>query len=70
MPQLTGLELAARAKELSTDLPVVLITGYSDSADMQRVGQLGIEACLKKPFRMDDLLDTLRELARPNSDPH
>ena len=70
MPQLTGIELATRAKALSEDLPVVLITGYSDSADMQRVGQLGIEACLKKPFRMDDLLDTLRELARPKPDPH
>lgn len=66
MPQLTGIELATQAKELCPDLPVVLITGYSDSTDMQRVGQLGIEACLKKPFRMDDLLVTLRDLAQPN----
>ena len=60
MPQLSGLQLARHAKSLRQDLPVILITGYTHTSDLQQVAELGLEGCLKKPFRMDDLLNALR----------
>jgi len=65
MPQINGLQLARRAKELRPALPVVLITGYTHTSDLQQVRELGLEGCLKKPFRMDELLTTLHDIVGP-----
>ncbi len=62
MPQISGLQLARRAKELRPTLPVILITGYTHTSDLQQVSELGLEGCLKKPFRMDELLNALRDI--------
>ncbi len=62
MPQVSGLQLSKRAKELRPSLPVILITGYTQTSDLMQVQELGLESCLKKPFRMDDLLLELRKL--------
>lgn len=67
MPQISGLQLARRAKELRPALPVVLITGYTHTDDMHQVRELGLEGCLKKPFRMDELLDTLQTIVGRSS---
>ncbi|MDP5052992.1 MAG: response regulator, partial [Congregibacter sp.] len=62
MPQISGLQLARRAKELRPALPVILITGYTHTSDLMQVQELGLEGCLKKPFRMDDLLWALAKV--------
>ena len=65
MPQISGLQLSRRAKELRPDLPVILITGYTHTSDLMQVKELGLEGCLKKPFRMDDLLAALARTTGP-----
>ena len=67
MPQVSGLQLSRRAKELRPELPVILITGYSHTSDLMQVRELGLEGCLKKPFRMDDLLQTLHSVTGQTS---
>ena len=67
MPQISGLQLSRRAKELRPELPVILITGYSHTSDLMQVRELGLEGCLKKPFRMDDLLQTLHSVTGQTS---
>jgi len=62
MPQVSGLQLSKRAKELRPSLPVILITGYTQTSDLMQVQEQGLESLLKKPFRMDDLLLELRKL--------
>ena len=64
MPQVSGLQLSKRAKQLRPDLPVILITGYTQTSDLMQVQELGLESCLKKPFRMDDLLHELRRFTQ------
>ena len=68
MPQMSGLELAELAHSLPTPVPVVIITGYADKADKGRVAELGVGRVLSKPFRIDDLLDAVRENARSVAD--
>ena len=63
MPHVSGLDIAAHAKQLRGELPVVLITGFPDSSVSGTAEKLGIERFLKKPFRIDDLLVAVRELA-------
>jgi len=67
MPQVSGLQLSRRAKELRPDLPIILITGYTHTSDLMQVQELGLESCMKKPFRMDDLLLELRKVTQTDS---
>ena len=69
MPTLTGAELTERARQLLPQLPIALITGYTREEDLQTLQALGINQVLKKPFRIDELVDTVRKLfaARPGA---
>ena len=59
MPEMNGAQLAAAAKELRAELPIVFITGYADSALLERLQEMGIQV-VTKPFRMDTLAGALR----------
>lgn len=56
MPEMTGLELAARLRGGGAALPVLLITGSPSAAIVARAAQLGIERVLEKPPEETDLL--------------
>jgi two-component system, LuxR family, response regulator FixJ len=56
MPEMTGLELAARLRGVGRNIPVLLITGAPSQAIVARAAQLGIEKVLEKPPDEDDLL--------------
>jgi FixJ family two-component response regulator len=56
MPDMTGLELAARLRDDGADIPVMLITGSSSPAIVARAAQLGIERVLEKPPTERELL--------------
>jgi two-component system phosphate regulon response regulator PhoB len=63
MPRMGGLELLAALKSdpMTCDLPVVLITG-DEQAPAAAAGY-GAAACLTKPLRARELLDTAGALA-------
>ena len=56
MPQVTGLELAARLRAQGDPLPIMLITGSSSPAISARAKALGIEQVLEKPPAEQELL--------------
>ena len=59
MPRMSGLELCTRVKALPQVIPVVLVTGYQDTA---RAKAIGVDHVLPKPFSVVDLLRIAREL--------
>ena len=62
MPGINGAEVARAAREVWTDLPVVLATGYADTDAIESA--IGNEAhLLRKPFRIDELLDAVSAVA-------
>ncbi len=56
MPQMTGLELAAKLRTAGEAIPVLLITGSPSPAIVARAAELGIEKVLEKPPDENDLL--------------
>ena len=60
MPGLTGLELIHSLRELKPDLPVVLLSGYSEVVDEQSAKQLGVRHFLSKPMHITELFEALR----------
>ena len=60
---MTGLELSERVKALHPNLPIILITAFAGNKDTQRMERIGIGRFLAKPFRIDELMDAISELA-------
>ncbi len=57
MPEMTGAELAHRLREQAPDLPVVLLTGYTDPEEaIDKVDDI-----LSKPFKLEELEATIQK---------
>ncbi|MGZ4469104.1 MAG: response regulator transcription factor [Nocardioidaceae bacterium] len=66
MPRLDGFETASalRADPETAHIPIVMVTGRSALADMERGEALGVDAYLAKPFEPAELVSVVRSLAR------
>jgi excisionase family DNA binding protein len=56
MPGMDGLSVIREAKRLKTDIPVIIITGYSTEASAIEAVNLGVTGYLTKPFRVPQVL--------------
>ncbi len=61
MPRLTGLQLAARLREVRPNLPIVLCTGLSMVIPPDRLQALGEAWLLTKPFSTGELARVVRQ---------
>jgi FixJ family two-component response regulator len=69
MPGLSGLELQSRLAERGSILPIIFVTGYSDTPTTVRAIKAGAEDFLTKPASSEQLIDAIeRAVARFNSD--
>jgi two-component system response regulator FixJ len=57
MPQVTGLDLVARIREIGSDLPIALITGSPSPELTRRASQLGMTDVLEKPLQEQALME-------------
>jgi signal transduction histidine kinase len=64
MPEMTGVELVRRLRQLRPDLRLVLVTGYAD-LPANVTAELGIPR-LAKPFDQDELSRAVAQFAAPN----
>jgi nitrogen-specific signal transduction histidine kinase len=62
MPHLTGDVLAAGCLLIRPDLPVILMTGFTDRVSEQSVKQLGVRALMMKPLVGKNFLTLIRRL--------
>jgi excisionase family DNA binding protein len=56
MPGVDGLSVIREAKRLKTDMPVIIITGYSTETAAIEAVNLGVSSYLTKPFRVPQVL--------------
>jgi CheY-like chemotaxis protein len=62
MPNLTGSQLATRMREIRPDIKIIIITGYSDSINVEKVKELGFNGFIIKPLILRDLCSTIRNV--------
>ena len=58
MPGLNGVEVAAKARGLAPEMPIILATGYADMEAVYKV--IDPDHVLRKPFQIDDLERAVR----------
>ena len=56
MPNMSGKDMAIQILKIKPEIPILLCTGYSDQINEDGAKEIGIQAFLKKPIRMDNLL--------------
>ena len=59
MPGLTGLELQSRLAERGSLLPIIFVTGHSDTPTTVRAIKAGAEAFLTKPASSEQLIGAI-----------
>jgi FixJ family two-component response regulator len=61
LPDMSGYELLLKLRDIIDPVPLVLMTGfgYDPGHSIVKARQAGIELVLYKPFRIDQLLDTV-----------
>jgi len=60
MPGMTGQDLAVRLRRIRSDIPIILITGFSSVLDMDRLDEMGIDQIVHKPFTRNDIGKAIR----------
>ena len=63
MPRMGGEDLVAAIRAHDTDLPIVLMSGFSESEVCGRFTPGFVTACIQKPFRVEELSGVLRAAA-------
>jgi CheY-like chemotaxis protein len=63
LPDMSGYDLMLKLGEIVQPMPLVLMTGfgYDPGHSIVKARQAGLQAVLFKPFRLDQLLDTVEK---------
>ena len=69
MPEVDGLELLERMRELEIQTPVVIITAYGDIPHAVRAMKLGAIDFLQKPLTPEGLRSVVREILGRHAEP-
>jgi len=68
MPEITGIDLLRKVKEVKPDLPVIVITGHGDIALAVEAMKIGAVDFLEKPFDDDHLLTAVNSALEQEAD--
>ena len=62
MPRMNGLEVLKELRSQSVDLPVLMMSGYSEHEISQQSSRFGTCSFLQKPFSPDELISAISRL--------
>lgn len=62
MPVMNGLTLALQIKQINSNVPVIIFTGYSNQINKENYRDMGIDGYLMKPIKNVECLKMIREL--------
>jgi CheY-like chemotaxis protein/PAS domain-containing protein len=68
LPDMSGFDLMLKLKEMMEVVPMALMTGfgYDPGHSIVKARQAGLQAVLYKPFRLDQLLETVEQIVTSN----
>jgi len=60
LPGMDGFELTERSKKLRPDMPVIIMTGFTEDFSYERAIEAGASDFIKKPFALHELIIRIR----------
>ena len=69
MPRMDGYEVCRRLRQDATyqQIPIVILSAKSHKSDVERAMATGASAYVRKPFRAQEMLSTIRSLLSPEA---
>ncbi|HEX5575076.1 MAG TPA: response regulator [Gemmatimonadales bacterium] len=64
LPKKNGLEVAGNLRSRGSQTPILMLTARDSAEDIRRITAAGVNGCMGKPFKLDDLLDRIHSLLR------
>ena len=61
LPDMSGLEVCRLVREAGTDIPILMLSGHADPADVARGLEFGADGYLTKPFVLGELFARMDE---------
>ncbi len=65
MPKQSGVETYRQLREIGPDVQVILTSGFGPERALAEFEGMGLAALLRKPFRVEDLLDAVFGVLKP-----
>lgn len=60
MPQMSGVKLSEKLREIQADIPIIICTGHSSLIDEGKAKNIGISAYAMKPITMSEIAKLIR----------
>jgi DNA-binding response OmpR family regulator len=64
LPKQNGLEVAAHIRSQGNQTPILMLTARDSAEDIRRITAAGVNGCMGKPFKLDELLERIHSLVR------
>ncbi|MFO8073230.1 MAG: response regulator [Polyangia bacterium] len=64
LPGINGLELARVARNLKSQMPVVMVTAFGSEESAAEAAEVGVETYLRKPIAVDQMRPALRNAVK------
>ncbi len=62
MPHLTGDRLAQQILEIRPDIPIILVTGFSNQLSEEKIAAIGIKQLVMKPIILKEIAGVVRDV--------
>lgn len=69
MSPIDGLQLIKVARELSPQMPIVVVSAYLDATTIKTIKQMGCADYIKKPFTVQEVLRVVRGVLEKKAEP-
>ena len=64
MPGMSGWELAREIRQINTDIPIAVITGWGEAVGSKEQKAAGVDWVIAKPFTADRIAELVREVVQ------
>jgi len=62
MPDMDGMELCSRIKQIRNDLPIIILTAYAGEDVRVEASRIGVSHLVQKPFETKAFLSLIRAI--------
>jgi PAS domain S-box-containing protein len=62
MPNLTGINLAEKLLDTRNDIPIIIMTGFSEKINSEQIYRMGIKGYLEKPVIKKNIAELIRNI--------
>ena len=69
MPSMSGIQLAQQIKDINPDLPIILLSGFSQNTTAEKIDYSVIDDFITKPINKDDLARVIRKVLDSKKQP-